>query len=69
MTKISDFLNAQLDKKEITKYELGKQAGIDRTALGRFFSGEREPGTANFIKICQVLKPSNKELSDFIKNF
>ncbi len=63
------FLSDQLEKKEMTKYEVSKITEIDRTSIGRIFSGEREPGITSFLKICKAMRVSKNDLSELYKLF
>jgi predicted transcriptional regulator len=67
--KIATFLSDQLEKRNMTKYEVSQLTEIDRTSLGRIYSGEREPGIINFMKICKAMKVSKNDLYDLLKNF
>jgi transcriptional regulator with XRE-family HTH domain len=67
--KIGKFLTNRLEKKNMTRYQVHKLTGIDQTALGRIFSGEREPGIISFMKICKALTVTKSEIYELLKSF
>jgi DNA-binding XRE family transcriptional regulator len=48
-------INAYLNKSGLTKYQLSKQTGVDRSYLTKIFNGKREPSVVVAKKLGSVL--------------
>lgn len=52
---ISDQVRQAIDASGLTRYEIAKRAGIDQSALSKFYHGQRGITTETLDKIAKVL--------------